>query len=148
MYTTNLPDVWSLALKFFRVPGSSDNNTENGYGNGPSRTDCISNLRSKTGHESWNRAAGKVYGLETMNGRAGGPTSESKENIIQTNTMGTRPNNFGKYADGSETVSWAQSEGGLESDSGLKGPCIIHKTTEVVIKEEDIGSSYLVPRKI
>lgn len=130
MYTTNLPYIWTLARQTFRVLRSSNINTEDKYSNGPYRPEPISSLRSK--------AEKGLYGLETMNRRVGGAApSESEENIIKMNGLETGANDFGKYAGGSETVSWAESRRGMESDSGPKGNYIIRKTTEVVINQEE-----------
>ena len=45
------------------------------------------------------------------------------------------PNGYAKYPDGSETVSWAQSEGRTELNEGLKGN-FITKTTDLIIHNE------------
>jgi hypothetical protein len=46
------------------------------------------------------------------------------------------PNDYEKYPNRSETVSWVQSEGRTGPDSELKGNCI-QKTVDVVIQTGD-----------
>ncbi len=101
--------------------------TEDYYANGPyARSKAVGDMRSR------------VYGLDSVNERAAGaPRNESEEHIIEMKGLGTvGPNDYAKHPNGSETVSWAQSEGRTESDVDIKGN-YIQKTTDVVIEKEN-----------
>ncbi|KUJ07447.1 uncharacterized protein LY89DRAFT_601132 [Mollisia scopiformis] len=127
MYTTNLPYVWSLARQTFRVLRSTESDTSGRlpYA-GPSH---LSNLQSKTGGQS---RRDKYNNLDTVNGSGALERTESEEHIIEMKGM----QGMEMRPDGSETVSWAQSDGVGSGNEGLKGA--IQKTVEVTVKNDEI----------
>ena len=131
MYVTNLPYVWSLARQTFRSLRPeyiTDYQTENKYTVGHSTP------------RSGERRGSGFYGLDTVDERATRVRSESAENIIEMSygrsggTVG--PEDYAKHPNGSETVTWAESEGRRESREALKGD-FITKTTEVIVQNEE-----------
>ncbi|KAE9365738.1 hypothetical protein N431DRAFT_385617 [Stipitochalara longipes BDJ] len=132
MYVTNLPYVWSLARQTFRVLRSSDTNTGD-RSDAPYGTGLVSNPRSKM---SRNQALGRIYNMDTINDRPGAAArSESEENIIEAKETRVGSGDFAKYADGSETMAWARSEGRSETDERSKEDGI-RKTTDVTIVQQ------------
>ena len=133
MYVTNLPYVWSLARQTFRVLRSDEASTfpiEDKYAR-------RSYARTKPGGGD---TCGRVYGLDNVMERATGVAlrSDSEENIIEMKAgLGTaEPYDYGKHPDGSQTVSWARSEGRTELNEALKGN-FITKTTDVIIQNRE-----------
>lgn len=96
----------------------------------------MSNARSKM---SRNQTLGQLYNMDTINERPGAVVrSESEENIIDVKHPRVSSGDYAKYANGSETVAWARSDGrsDLEARDNEDG---IRKTTDVtIVKQESV----------
>jgi len=88
------------------------------------------------------RARNRAFNLDTVDDTAwGAPRTESEEHIIEMKGLGAGSMDYVKMADGSETASWAQSDGAVNSNKGVKRFQII-KITEVTVKNE--GNSHVI----
>lgn len=135
LYVTNLPYVWALARKTYRVLRTAENGTNSRYFHGTYDSGIKSNLRARLSnvHSSRSRAMGRLYDLGTANDRPGA----SEENIIEMVAWEPGTDELTK-SDASETTSWATKAGGrVEDDAGdaMKDHGI-RKTTEIIVRQD------------